>query len=79
MTPLARHTLRTYADGMGIPYRDVAKMYVQLDATGKGRALVQMRRLEIAWQEHAAALAEPSWLRRTWALIVAKVRWWRVA
>jgi len=79
MTPIARQTLRTYAEGMAIPYRDVARMFLKLDATGRGRALVQMRRLEVAWQEHAAALAEPSWWRRAWLKLVAKVRWWRVA
>lgn len=79
MTPLARKTLRTYAEGMGVPYRDVAAMYNGLDTTGKCRAIVEMRKLEVAWQEYAAAYAQPTRWQRFKAKVIAKVRWWQQA
>lgn len=79
MTPLARKTLRTYAEGMGVPYRELARSFAQLDTTGKCRAIVEMRKLEIAWQEYAAANAQPTRWARFKAKVIAKVRWWQQA
>lgn len=77
MTPRARLILRTYAEGMAIPYRDVCAMWLKLDQVGKCRAIVEMRKLEIAWQEYAAAKAQPTRWGRFKAAVVAKVRMWR--
>lgn len=79
MTPLARKTLRTYAEGMAMPYREVVRVYQRLDQTGKGRALVQMRALEQAWQAEQETQAEPRWWARAWRRWLATLKRWRTA
>jgi hypothetical protein len=78
VTPFARRTLRTYADGMGMDYKLVVAAWQASSQTAKGRALVTMRALEAAWAAEVKSRAEPTRWGRFWGRLVNRVRWWRV-
>lgn len=74
MTAAQRQVIRTYADGMGLAFKDVLVPFLKLGRAGRGRALVQMRQLERAWQDEMQIRAQPRWWQRLWMRIVTKVR-----
>lgn len=77
MNPAARKILRTYAEGMGIPYSEVAATFAKASQVEKFRALHMMRKLEEAWQEEMQIRAQPKGWRRLWMRVTETLRRWR--